>query len=310
MIFFKKIFDFFAYYLFIYFYKRIDYFDYKKLIRNFPIFSFSNEPGIIGNKCYGNYRAISHLFKNLKIDKILIEHGLYFGNYIIHSEANLINVDTIITFGQYRKDALLNSGYSNKNIICIGPYIKYSKHFKTLKELSDLKMELGKTILVFPLHNSDEVEKGYDELSFINEIIKIKLKYNYKTILISMFWLDIKHNKHQIYQNHGFTIVTAGHRNDPSFLSRLKDLIYLSDMTISNELGTHVGYCLSFNKPHYIYNQQINTKQKVKKQTDNFDQDFFNQYDFEKKLFLELFSNDNGIITQEQKNIVTYYWGI
>ena len=304
-----RLINFFIYYYFVFKNRNIDYFNYTKLIQNFPIFSLSNEPGIIGNKCYGNHLAVFNALKNINLNTTSIEHGLYFGNYVIKSESDSNTIDTIVTFGEYRKNALLNSGIINKNIITIGPYIKYSNHFKSINELDLISKKLGKTLLVFPLHNSDEVEKDYNENDFINEINRLKEKHNFNSILISMYWLDIKNEKYHIYQKHGFTIVTAGNRSDPFFLSRLKDLIYLSDMTISNDLGTHVGYCICLDKPHYIYRQHIKINDKIKKVTDNFDNTFYSTYFKEIELFLNIFSIDELKINKEQKSIVKYYWG-
>jgi hypothetical protein len=304
-----RLINFFIYYYFVFKNRKIDYFNYNKLIQNFPIFSFSNEPGIIGNKCYGNHIAVSNALKDINLNTTSIEHGLYFGKYVIKSESNSNSIDTIVTFSEYRKDALLNSGIINKNIITIGPYIKYINYFKSINDLNIIKKNLRKTLLVFPLHNSDEVEKNYDQNDFINEIFRLKEKHDFNTILISMYWLDIKNKKHLIYQKFGFTIVTAGNRSDPFFLSRLKDLIYLCDMTISNDLGTHVGYCICLNKPHYIYRQYIKINDKIKKVTDNFDSLFYTTYFKEIELFLNLFSSDELRISNEQKSIVKYYWG-
>ena len=52
-------------------------------------------------------------------------------------------------------------------------------------------------------------------------------------------------------------VVTAGYIMDPLFLSRLKSIIQLSDLTMSNNVGTHLGYCIYLNKPHWIVRQKI-----------------------------------------------------
>ena len=44
-------------------------------------------------------------------------------------------------------------------------------------------------------------------------------------------------------------------REDCLFLSRLRSLISISDLTMSNSVGTHVGYCVYMGKPHYVYGQ-------------------------------------------------------
>lgn len=55
----------------------------------------------------------------------------------------------------------------------------------------------------------------------------------------------------------GYTIVCPGNRFDPRFLSYQRDMIELSGMTMSNDLGTHIGYIVALNGPHYMFKQKV-----------------------------------------------------
>ena len=67
---------------------------------------------------------------------------------------------------------------------------------------------------------------------------------DYDTVLISMIGYDIQQGFDKKYRNKGYRIVSSGTRNDPYFLNRQRDLMELADMTISNNIGTHIGYSI------------------------------------------------------------------
>jgi hypothetical protein len=161
-------------------------------------------------------------------------------------------------------------------------------------------------LLVFPTHASPEVSIKYNHEEFIDEVKEIAQDYD--TVFISLFWLDILKNMHLQYEKLGFTVVSAGTRNDPRFLRRLKDLIDISAMTMSNDIGTHIGYCISLNKPHYYYYQDIN-KIVIQKNFCFDDEVRISIIEKEKKLFSEIFNSKERIITNEQRKIVEHYWG-
>lgn len=308
----KKICQFILYTTFKIRNRFIDYFKFKKLSVNFPIFTIRNEPGIIGNKCYGNLMTIKHAIGKDFDKNCLIEHGLYFGEYVIENECKIKSLSTIYTFGEYRVKALFNSGIkelNHINIVPIGPYIQYAKNFNNALKRKKIKEKYGSILLIFPYHSSPEIETDYDIQTFIKEINRVKRVGGYNSVFVSMFWLDIKKNKYQRYQNEGFKIVCSGVRNDPYFLSRLKDLIELSDMTMSNDLGTHIGYCISLGKPHYLFCQEIEIKHINEKFLEHSDDTRENKIKKERQLFSKLFSSSDPVITEEQRQVVNYYWG-
>lgn len=301
---------FFVYNYFIARNRKLDYFDYNELAVNFPIFSTSSEPGIIGNKCFGNFKAIKRAVGNKFEPNCLIEHGLYFGEYVIKDECRIKGLKTIYTYGEYRLNALKNSDIQELkhiDIKLIGPYVKYAKNFKSEIELDLVKKKYGRILLVFPFHESPEFEIQFDIDAFISKIKDLSV--NYDSVFVSMFWLDIIKNNYKCYSDAGFTIVSSGHRSDPYFLQRQRDLIDLSDMTMSNEIGTHIGYCISLGKPHYMFNQSVNITDILNKTNDNFDESYWKIYNKERETFYNAFSTTEPKITQEQIKLVEYYWG-
>ena len=63
-----------------------------------------------------------------------------------------------------------------------------------------------------------------------------------------------QNGSHKNYEKAGFKIVCSGYRDDIFFLGRLRSLIAISDLTVSNAIGTHVPYCLTLEKPHILIN--------------------------------------------------------
>lgn len=307
----KKGLDFLYYYFFVIRNRNIDYFNYNKLAVNFPIFSMSNASGLIGNKCYGNLKAIKKALGKEFDKKCLIEHGLYFGEFVIKEECQIKGLRTIYTYGNYRLDALKKSGIKELEsikLVSVGPYILYARDFYNKAKKQKIKDKYGKILLVFPFHTSPELETSFDKKAFINEINNVKNIYNYDTVFTSLFWLDIVNDNYKIFKDEGYVVVCSGVRNDPYFLERQKDLINLSAMTMSNEIGTHIGYCIALNKPHYLYKQEVEIIKYNHKQNEH--NDIRKQkVDIERKEFLQVFGTPEPFITVEQRLITEHYWG-
>ena len=70
-----------------------------------------------------------------------------------------------------------------------------------------------------------------------------------------LYYQDILNGDAAIFEDAGFVVVTCGYREDCHFLERQRTLIKLADFTMSNSIGTHVGYCVYMGKPHYSFKQ-------------------------------------------------------
>lgn len=102
--------------------------------------------------------------------------------------------------------------------------------------------------------------------------------------LIYLYWKDAVLGKDKEYMDNGFTIVTAGYQSDFRFLKRLKTFIKLSDFTMSNAVGTHVGYCVVLDKPHYIFSQKISYKSDLNADPLGVTESFNNSVEQQKKI--------------------------
>lgn len=286
--------------------KKTDIFNFKKLSRKLPYTVYGNSPE---NALYGIGYTIS---KKLcfRPSKILCEHGLFFGNHI-SSNIHIFQNRTIITFSTYRKDIITES-LKSAEIAIIGPYIQYSELLFDSEYEKEIVKKFGKILLVFPSHSIKNISSEYNIESFISEIEKVKKITCCESIFICLYWLDAR-NKTLVnkYINRQYTIVCAGHKYDKYFLSRLKTIINISHYTMSNEVGTHVGYCISQNKPHYIFDENSINEGKISDiiKEENITYKIYESQMMSKKEVYQEFKIINKDITLGQQEIINKYWG-
>ena len=211
---------------------------------------------------------------------------------------------------------LIESVEGNNGAYAIGPHIAYVNHAYTEEKIAEEKKRLGKTLLVFPAHSIQGLEAKYDFEEFINEIKLIGKDFD--SIRICLFWKDILEGKYKYYLDNEFELVTAGNFYDPLFLPRLKTIIETSTITMSNSLGTHVGYCVFMKKPHYIYTSNVNLEksktdgEKISNHQYKFSQKFKKSLDNDEDItdLIQTFSIYRENISKKQYDFINYYWGI
>ena len=284
--------------------KNIDLFEYKDLYSQISYYPHSP---ILENNFYGNAHVLSKSFDINLYTRI--EHGLYFGSIVPYRNLES-NTHSIITFSEYRRNFIKEK--TDCKVICAGPYIHYADPLFNENYIQKVKIKLGKTLLVFPSHSIPSVHAKFDINNFIKSIQDIQQDFD--TVLVCLYWQDIALGYAEIYKAAGFLIVTAGHIADYYFLNRLKTIIQLSDLTISNNIGTHIGYCIHLKKPHCIINSQVIYIAGEDRHAAAAELSIRNKQD-EKSLLnakaqiLDLFSNIQFSISKEQHECIQYYFG-
>lgn len=284
--------------------KHTEIFNIDTLSKDIPYFPHSKHKD---SNLYGHYCTLKY-YTGLKCFDFLIEHGLYIGSHVPYA-TYLKTTKRIITFSKNREDHLRSAGI-DKPILTIGPYIHYAETLLSDLELRELKASHGKILTVFPSHSSEGYNVNTNHKKFLQVIENISEDFD--SVFICVYFKDIQENKHiKEYVNRGYKIVTAGHRYELNFLSRLKAIIELSDYTLSNTVGTHTGYCIYLNKPHYIFNQTVSytdEKGKVSKE-------YRTEYEIEQMVSEQVeianaFKEYKPKITKTQRKVVEKYWGI
>ena len=282
--------------------KSLSFFDFENVASDMH---FCPIEKIKDSNYYGHAYALKQYcgYKNVNA---AIEHGLYLGDRVTNAEL-LKTTKKVIAMSQNRIDSFKKNGCF-KPIYAIGPYIHYASPFLTKDEELSIKRQLGKVLLVFPFHSSKHEKASFDHDFLVQKIESIKKDYN--TVMVCLHHNDITMNPRYTreYQRLGYTIVSAGHKFDFMFLSRLKSIISLSDFVLSNSIGTHVGYCTYLNKPQII----LDDDSSLSALKDSAYNDFSEQ--IARKQTLEIMNaygeESLGRITPRQLSVAEKYWGV
>ena len=200
-----------------------------------------------GNKTNFRLYGIGNALFGDQIDRAKflpsMEHGLIFhdSNW---SDTALTARASCVTFGKFRKNILRR--YYDTPIFEVGPYIQYATPYYSDDKMKAWKTKLGKTLVVFPMHSTDDSELSYSEQEYINKIKKIAVCYD--SVLVCMFWWNLDTPIVEAFRKEGFIVSSAGYREDPMFLRRQRTIIEIADHIVTDAIGTHVGYCYKLGK--------------------------------------------------------------
>lgn len=261
-----------------------------------------------GNSFYGAGAAMREYAGFPFPIKACIEHGLYLGDYVNPVECGDSGLPAVVTFGPSRVRHIREK--SNKPVLAVGPYIAYVNGYLNGEETERAKRVVGKTLLSFPSHSIDYVEKVFDVSNYIDHLKARKLAEGFDTVLVSLYFSDLLRGAAEPYEREGFTVVTCGYREDSHFLRRLRTLICLADKTSSNSMGTHIGYCAFLEKPHHVYKQTYKTVGATCMDTENgLSASVDDAFMEESSEITEAFSDQTGVITKRQLEVCKKYWG-
>ena len=179
-----------------------------------------------------------------------IEHGIRYVDDDIWSD--LLLKDTIYIFGNARAE-WLRKIHPDKNIVTHRNFLAYVKGMYSSDTIQRLKEKNGKTLLCIPTHSTHHVADVFNQDVLIDKIEKLKEEYAFKTVMVCLYWKDILQGRQVPYVEAGYTVVTAGHIYDGFFLNRLKSILQLSDVVVTNDGGSHVGYAVYEERPVYLF---------------------------------------------------------
>ncbi len=287
--------------------KNIEIFDYSNISVPLPLISKKH---YLHNSFYGmedNFKKYTNFNKGIKA---IIEHGIYFGDFVEPLSKNPA-FKTIITYSLYRKKII--EKYTDKKVITVGPYIHYVNYLLPESELIKIKNSLGKTLLVFPMHSTIQLNLQYSHANFLNFLDTIKNDFD--SILVCFYWKDIHNKNHIPFIEKGFKVVCAGHLMDSHFLHRIKSFIYLSDYVVTNSIGTHIGYCIYLKKPVFYFEQDYKIDESkdgdLKKEMDFRGNNYIKSYnDVTKDLKSKFSRYGEYVISKEQYDLVNNIWGL
>lgn len=289
----------------------------KRLLKQTVTNDSSFYPLVRNNRNFGD-EFLLRRYANINEDLFaIIEHGIYFGNNTQKTGvAEEWDLGCILTNGEYRKK-LISNVYPDYYCEMIGPMIGYAQIDKSYEQSIMKKLKPGKTLLYFPTHGGDGLSPIYDREYAFNMVLANAKRWNCANIIICAFYTD--YHNYQIFLSNKKTeyqivIETCGNRYGDHFLDFQRTLINLSDYTISNSLGTHLGYCIYMQKPHVLLSQSLSydgDKNVLESLfgRNNVSDNFKSDLEMEKRLFEQKFSENVDSITDEQYLFCDYYWG-
>ncbi len=260
------------------------------------------------NDCYG-YAHILKRYAEVDLNyqiKSVLEHSALVYDHVWKYDV-IAPLPSIFTFSDYRFSFIRQ--FTNKALFAIGPSIHYAKCHFSDNELENLRRQLGKTLLVFLPHSSWSTFIEFD----IEEVLSVlkSLEKEFDNIMICLGWKEVLREVEKPFIAQGYTCVTAGHIYDKNFLDRLKAIILLSSHTLSFSYGTHIGFCIYLNKPHWVISgikQKVNVLDKINKATAIYKATPLskNQVPY----FLSFFKDPRDDISEKQKELVDIVWGV
>lgn len=263
----------------------------------------------LDNVCYGQTSCIKKYTKipGYDIRNCTIDHAARFMKEYKLSEINPPDGHL------YAMSDFIWKDFSPINVHAVGPFIRYVKSMISYSLLKKYRKKMGKTILVFPVHTGLTDNADYETNIFIEKIEQIKKQYNYDTVMVCCFCSEILKKDYLSLRKQGYRIVTAGYPTDLNFLRRLKTFILLATTMITNDVGTHLGYSISLNRPSYIVDMEI-------KRSNNIEGDiaagYIADWEKEKRVYSErvkeikdIFAQYTEQISNEQYDVIEKYWG-
>lgn len=269
-----------------------DIFDYNEVIKE----RYDLERNIIGsNVNYGvNYILKRHSKYNKTINA-LVEHAPGLTNYVLNDYKNETS-KTLFVCSRQRVDFLKD--YTDKTVVDIGPSIAYAKCIYSDDKITEIKRKLGRTLLLYPVHNIEDTNWESDTDQFIKAAKEIRDQHKFDTVLVSMYHIDIKRGTHKRYEAEGFKVVSSGYIQNYDFNDIMKTIIHISDGAIFQAYTSAIGYCIYEKVPVMLtHNSMIHDKWQQNYTTDIL-------YEFEK-----MYGEYTGTISKEQYEFANEWFG-
>lgn len=107
--------------------------------------------------------------------------------------------------------------------------------------------------IAFPVHSLPSSFEEFDISKYCHELNL--LPESYKPIKICLHMHDIAKKRHEIYQELGFEVVTAGNTSDYRFIERLYEILKYSKFITSNDIGTITFFAIEMGLPFFVYGE-------------------------------------------------------
>lgn len=143
-----------------------------------------------------------------------------------------------------------------KPVFCIGCYLHYVRPYYDKIQTVELKKKLGKVLLIIASHNLETSDDKDGDINLVDFSMNYAKENRFDTVMVSAYFSDINLAMYKEFQKRGAMIVSAGFREDPNFIRRLKSIFELSDLVMTNAIGSPVGFSKYMGKPYLLKQAQ------------------------------------------------------
>lgn len=253
-------------------------------------------------RIFNNYIGVYATF--YKHYTLCIQHGFHFPEFFPIKFFDVVK--NYLAWSDIEKNYFINKIQSK--IYVVGAPFLYAKSLLSEEQILKEKKRLGYNLLVYPSHSLSYINVEFDMDEFIRIIDSEKERFD--SVRICLHYADVQKGLHKRFQEAGYECVCCGRLEDYYFLNRQKSLLEIADCVLSNDLGSHVGYCLYLKKPVRIIKQDINAFWLNKDYA--FEVEIEKRYlDIRNKFgsYIDLFTDSEYKITEQQMKFADDYWG-
>lgn len=279
--------------------------DLAGICADIPIDSHYTSEIVTFNDYYGNAEQIKR-FLNIPSHyplKAAMQHGNQYGEAYWDEEIKE-TLPVSLAWGEHI--CSIWKKHTTKEIYKVGAPFFYTQSLLSEGGIKSERARLGKNLLVFPAHSMHNSTVSFDMESWIDNIRSHSKGFD--SVRICIYWKDYILGRHKKYLEAGYECVSAGHIFDYNFLPRLRSLIEVSDATMSNRIGSFIGYSIFLEKPHSYIDQSMDISDndigRVKEEEAEWRGDPGVQ-----KIFKAFSANDNFQITPDQLDALEPYFG-
>lgn len=256
-----------------------------------------------GSKLYGFQYGLKRYSGYCGIINASIEHGPNLdseegGEYLEKNRPALI-----VQSNQRKK--FIEKMNLGRPVFAVGSQIYYANSIFREYDLDIVKKNLGKTLLIYPLHDIEDFHYIQNVEKFIEFVKKIKGEHDYQTVLVSMYFVDIERGRHIRFQQEGWTILSAGRRTNYDFADMMKTIISMSDFAIFQAYTSAIGFCTYMGVPSMIYHQPFLFSENGKEEL----QTFMGIKDSMMTSLESVFADYCEEITKEKYDFANYWFG-
>ena len=279
--------------------------DLQGLCADIPSSIYCSPEIVPFNDFYGNAEQLKK-FLNIASCyqlKVAIQHGNQYGDAYWDEEIKE-TLPISLAWGEHIYSIWKKC--TSKKIFKIGAPFFYTHGLLDDIEVGKARDRLGKNLLVFPAHSMHNSTISFETEAWIGKIQSISKKFD--TVRICIYWKDYVLGRHKPYLDAGYECVTAGHIFDCNFLPRLRSLLEISDASLSNRIGSFIGYSIFLGRPHVYIDQKIDIKDHNNIGRVQEEENAWRRDPGVQKIF-QSFSSSDFFITDEQIASLDPYFG-